>query len=130
MPSPGPAGRARTLVLDHLGHGVNDQAAPDYFWSGYIELTDLVIRARLGGREGLLRLLYRRRRLYPAAGLARALSRGGAPTVSEIDPEVTRAARDRLWLDPAGMRILHGRCAGRADPGAGHPESAARRATT
>ncbi len=116
-----------TLVLDHLGHGVNDQATPDYFWSGYIELTDLVVRARLGGREDFA--------AYFIGGGAYTLPRGwqarypeAAITVSEIDPEVTRMAQDRLWLDPAagpgaapgaapgtapgtapgaGMRILH-----------------------
>ena len=95
-----------TLVLDHLGHGVNDQAAPDYFWSGYIELTDLLIRARLGGREDFS--------AYFIGGGAYTLPRGwrarypeAALTVSEIDPAVTRTARDRLWLDPAGLRILH-----------------------
>ena len=95
-----------TLVLDHLGHGVNDQATPDYFWSGYIELTDLVIRARLGGRKDFS--------AYFVGGGAYTLPRGwrarypqAAITVSEIDPEVTRMAQDRLWLDPAGLRILH-----------------------
>ena len=95
-----------TLVLDHLGHGVNDQATPDYFWSGYIELTDLVIRARQGGREDFS--------AYFIGGGAYTLPRGwrarypeAALTVSEIDPEVTRTAQDRLWLDPAGLRILH-----------------------
>jgi len=108
-----------TLVLDHLGHGVNDQAAPDYFWSGYIELTDLLIRARLGGRKdfsaffiggGAYTLPRGWRARYPEAAL----------TVSEIDPEVTRAARDRLWFDPAGLRILHedARVALTRDPGA------------
>ncbi len=95
-----------TLVLDHLGHGVNDQATPDYFWSGYIELTDLVIRARLDGREDFS--------AYFIGGGAYTLPRGwrarypeAALTVAEIDPEVTRMAQDRLWLDPAGLRILH-----------------------
>ncbi len=96
-----------TLVLDHLGHGVNDQAAPDYFWSGYIELTDLVIRARLGGREDFA--------AYFIGGGAYTLPRGwrarypeAALTVAEIDPAVTRTAQDRLWLDPAAaLRILH-----------------------
>ncbi len=95
-----------TLVLDHLGHGVNDRATPDYFWSGYIELTDLVIRARLGGREDFS--------AYFIGGGAYTLPRGwqarypeAALTVAEIDPEVTRTAQDRLWLDPAALRILH-----------------------
>jgi spermidine synthase/MFS family permease len=97
-----------TLVLDHLGHGVNDQATPDYFWSGYIELTDLVIRARQGERPDFS--------AYFIGGGAYTLPRGwqarypeAALTVSEIDPEVTRMAQDRLWLDPAAglLRILH-----------------------
>lgn len=96
-----------TLVLDHLGHGVNDKAAPDYYWSGYIELTDRVIRARLGGRRDFS--------AYFIGGGAYTLPRGwrarypeAALTIAEIDPEVTRMARDRLWLvSAADMRILH-----------------------
>ncbi len=99
------------LVLDHLGHGVNDRATPDYFWSGYIELTDLVIRARLAERQDFS--------AYFIGGGAYTLPRGwrarypqAALTVAEIDPEVTRMARDRLWLDDglgqgASLRILH-----------------------
>lgn len=94
------------LVLDHLGHGVNDRATPDYFWSGYIELTDLVIRARLDERQDFS--------AYFIGGGAYTLPRGwrarypqAALTVAEIDPEVTRMAQDRLWLDPASLRILH-----------------------
>ncbi len=94
------------LVLDHLGHGVNDRATPDYFWSGYIELTDLVIRARLSERTDFS--------AYFIGGGAYTLPRGwrarypqAALTVAEIDPEVTRMAQDRLWLDPAGLRIRH-----------------------
>ncbi|MHA1154282.1 MAG: fused MFS/spermidine synthase, partial [Alphaproteobacteria bacterium] len=86
---------------------VNDRATPDYFWSGYIELTDLVIRARLGEREDFS--------AYFIGGGAYTLPRGwqarypeAALTVAEIDPAVTRAAHDRLWLDDGvGLRILH-----------------------
>lgn len=109
------------LVLDHLGHGVNDEASPDYFWSGYIELTDLVIRARLRGREDFA--------AYFIGGGAYTLPRGWAAryraaelTVAEIDPEVTRAARERLWLDSTdGLRIVHedARVALMRDPGPG-----------
>ncbi len=97
-----------TLVLDHLGHGVNDRATPDYYWSGYIELTDLVVRARLGGREDFA--------AFFIGGGAYTLPRGwqarfpqAALTVAEIDPEVTRMAQDRLWLDSSAgsLRILH-----------------------
>ncbi len=95
------------LVLDHLGHGVNDQAEADYYWSSYIELTDLLIETRLGGRSDFP--------AYFIGGGAYTLPRGwrrryldAALTVAEIDPEVTETARDRLWLDSAaGLRILH-----------------------
>ncbi|MHA1152836.1 MAG: fused MFS/spermidine synthase, partial [Alphaproteobacteria bacterium] len=95
------------LVVLGARSGVNDRATPDYFWSGYIELTDLVIRARLGEREDFS--------AYFIGGGAYTLPRGwqarypeAAITVAEIDPAVTRAARDRLWLDDrVGLRILH-----------------------
>ena len=58
-----------------------------------------------GRARGLLRLLHRRRRLYPAPGLAGALSRGGADRL-----------RDRSRGDPDGARPLVARPGGLAHP--------------
>ncbi len=95
------------LVLDHLGHGVNDREAPGYLWSSYIELSDRLVERRLGGRSdfsayfiggGAYTLPRAWRARHPQATL----------TVAEIDPAVTRTARERLWLgSTAGLRIVH-----------------------
>ena len=95
------------MVLDHLGHGINDRDDPTRLHSSYIELTDRLIGFRLadperlaaffigGGAYTLPRALAAK---YPEADLL----------VAEIDPAVTRVAREDLWLAKSpGLRIVH-----------------------
>ncbi|MCB2101024.1 MAG: fused MFS/spermidine synthase, partial [Rhodobacterales bacterium] len=96
------------MALDHLVHSINDRDDPDLFYSPYIHFVDELARRRLaegeppraffigGGGFTLPRAWAAR---YPGADL----------TVAELDPAVTRAAADHLWLDPAapGLTILH-----------------------
>ena len=102
------AGRpSALLVLDHLGHGINDRDDPARLFSSYVELTDRLFQERLGPKQdfaayfiggGAYTLPRAWMAAYPRASLL----------VAEIDPAVTRAAREDLWLDPAGtIRILH-----------------------
>lgn len=95
------------MVLDHLGHGINDRDDPTFLHSSYLRLTDRLLRRRLdrderfeaffigGGANTLPRAWGTN---YPAASLV----------VAEIDPAVTRLARDMLWFEPkANTRIAH-----------------------
>ncbi len=87
---------AAAMVLDHLGHGINDREDPLRLHSSYLELTDRLLTLRLGppedftaffiggGANTLPRAWAAR---YPKAGLL----------VSEIDPAVTAVAREALW---------------------------------
>ena len=98
---------SRVMALDHLGHGVNDRAEPRLIHSAYVQLVDELARRRFAGRDDLSAFFvgggaYTLPRAwlaeYPKARLVTA----------EIDPEVSRAAMDRLWLpnDPR-HQILH-----------------------
>ena len=99
------------MVLDHLGHGINDRDDPTVLHSSYLQLTDRLLEERLGsavlergrfaaffiggGANSLPRAWAAR---YPAATLV----------VSEVDPAVTRVAREALWFAPGpNLRLDH-----------------------
>lgn len=107
------AGRpAAVMVLDHLGHGINDRDDPARLHSSYLRLTDRLLRERLaggpGGDPGAFSAFF-------IGGGAYTLPRAWAARyprarleVAEIDPAVTRVAREALWLDPRpGLEIVH-----------------------
>ncbi|CAA7613393.1 fused MFS/spermidine synthase [Magnetospirillum sp. UT-4] len=92
------------LVLDHLGHGMNDAAEPRLLYSSYLQFADELARRRFG-RDALS--------AYFIGGGAFTLPRAwserfGRPHlhVAEIDPAVTRIARDRLWLKPEANGLV------------------------
>lgn len=95
------------LVLDHLGHGINDRDDPTLLYSSYTELTDRLIETRLASPERFTGFFI--------GGGAYTLPRAWAAKypksellVAEIDPAVTRVARDALWLpESANLQILH-----------------------
>jgi predicted membrane-bound spermidine synthase len=102
------AGRpSALLVLDHLGHGINDRDDPALLFSSYVELTDRLFQERLGRTGGF--------EAYFIGGGAYTLPRAwmaahpeASLLVAEIDPAVTQVAREHLWLAPAGkVRVLH-----------------------
>jgi len=104
----GETGRASALmVLDHLGHGINDRDDPTKLYSSYLALTDRLLRERLGGST--------RFSAFFIGGGANTLPRAwsvGYPQaellVSEIDPAVTRAAREAMWFEPgSNLAIDH-----------------------
>jgi spermidine synthase len=102
------SGRASALmVLDHMGHGINDRDDPTRITTSYVALTDRLLELRLD----------------PAAGFAAFFIGGGAYTlprawlaahpgarltVAEVDPAVTRVAREHLWFAPSPrLELLH-----------------------
>lgn len=102
------SGRASAvMVIDHLGHSINDRDDPDLLYTPYIQFVDELARRRFAGGQapdalivggGGYTLPRAWARRWPAARLA----------VAEIDPTVTRVARERMWLgDGAGMEIVH-----------------------
>ena len=98
------AGPSRRLVIDHLTHGINVRDDPDVFVMGYIDLADSLARRRFEGVPA---------RSFFLGGGAYTLPRawdaaGGTVVVAEIDPLVTRIARDRLWFEPGtDLEVIH-----------------------
>lgn len=99
--------QSRLMVLDHMGHGINDRDDPTRLHSSYVELTDRMTDIRFPGKVDL--------RSYFIGGGAYTLPRAWAVTypqgthvVAEIDPMVTKMARDMMWFEPTPViRIAH-----------------------
>lgn len=95
------------MVLDHLGHGINDRDDPTLLHSSYVELADRLLARHKPPGEGL--------DAFFIGGGAYSLPRAWLATyreasllVAEIDPAVTEAARRHLWLTPAeGLSVRH-----------------------
>jgi hypothetical protein len=89
------------MVLDHLAHGINDRDLPRLLYSTYLQFVDEYVRHRF--EEQAIDV-------FAIGGGALTLPRAWAQSrpdsrivVAEIDPEVTRAARERMWVaeDPS-----------------------------
>lgn len=98
---------ARTMVLDHLGHGTNVRDRPDIFLTPYVEAQDTLVRLSLADREKFS--------AFFIGGGAYTLPRAwitrwpeAKVAVAEIDPAVTGLARSAFWLqnDPR-LKVLH-----------------------
>jgi spermidine synthase len=101
-------GRASAvMVLDHLGHGINDRDEPGWFHTSYAELTDRLLADR-GLADGTLSAFF-------VGGGAYTLPRAWSTafphsqiTVAEIDPAVTQVAQEQMWLRASpNLRIAH-----------------------
>ncbi|WP_193187559.1 fused MFS/spermidine synthase [Nisaea sediminum] len=102
---------SKLMVLDNLVHSINDRDDPSLLYSPYIHFVDEYARRRfpldVAGTE---------LSAFFIGGGGYSLPRAWAATVpaarlvvAEIDPAVTVAARDHLWLDLSapGLEIHH-----------------------
>jgi predicted membrane-bound spermidine synthase len=99
---------SRLMVLDHLVHSINDRDDPALLYSPYVHFVDEVTDLRLPGHNeptaffiggGGYTLPRAWARVHPEMKM----------TVAELDPAVTRAAADKMWLDAddPDLRVLH-----------------------
>ncbi len=96
----------RALVIDHLGHGVNDRDNPNRMPAHYAQLTAELMKPRMAGGDF---------KAFFVGGGAYTLPRAWALAdetaridVAEIDPAVTRLAKERLWLpETPAIQVLH-----------------------
>lgn len=86
------------MVLDHLGHGINDRDDPARLYSGYLQLTDELTRRRIGADRLDALLIGGGALTMPRAWLAERPQ--ARILVAEIDPAVTAAAMARMWVRP------------------------------
>lgn len=94
------------LVIDHMGHGINDRDEPRWLHTTYAALTDRLLRLRgvsdrpfhaffVGG--GAYTLPRAWQKSFPDSTLV----------VAEVDPAVTQVAREHLWLNDAQSMEIH-----------------------
>jgi len=99
------------MALDHLVHSINDRDDPGFLFSPYLHAVDELAKQRFIGKPHN----FSPRAFFVGGGgytLPRAWAADYANAdliVAEIDPQVTRAAKDGLWLDPQapGLAIHH-----------------------
>lgn len=100
-------GRASALlVIDHMGHGINDRDEPRWIHTSYAALTDRLLRLR-GVARRPFRALFVGGGAYTLPRAWRASFPQARLTVAEVDPAVTRVARERLWLGSTGDIEIH-----------------------
>jgi predicted membrane-bound spermidine synthase len=99
---------SKLMVLDHLVHSINDRDNPKLLYSPYVQFVDEVVRARLG-KQGVQQAFF-----IGGGGftLPRAWATNKIPPtsiVAELDPKVTAAARELMWLPQSvpGLSIRH-----------------------
>ncbi len=96
----------RVMALDHLAHSVNDRDDPRILWSSYVQGVDELVSQRMPRDEISAFFIGGGAYTLPRAWLERYPQ--GRFTVAEIDEEVTRFARDRLWFTPDDrIEIVH-----------------------
>lgn len=100
-------GKARSLVLDHLLHGTNVENDGTYLSAPYVQLMQELM-CRHHHDKATLRAFFVGGGAYTQP---RAMWLASMPvdiTVAELDPVVTRVARDELFLNDSDMRVIHG----------------------
>ena len=99
---------ARLMALDHLVHSINDRNEPSILYSPYIHFVDEYTKSRLKGRIPTAYFIGGGGFTLPRAWADEFGGRANL-VVAEIDPAVTQAAEDYLWLtgDAQGLEIIH-----------------------
>jgi len=101
-----PAGKVKSMILDHLLHGSNHDTQPEILVSPYVHLMDELIPLYFSEKADLS--------LFFIGGGAYTLPRAIQDTnpfakisVAELDPEVTMVAQRDLNVDISSMNIFH-----------------------
>ena len=103
----GTPGETRTLVLDHLVHGISYGPDGRLLFAPYAQLMDELARRYLRDNASSGRYFFAGGGSYaqPRATLLRFPD--ATVDVAELDPAVTGTARRALFLEPAAMTIRH-----------------------
>ena len=105
---------AKLMVLDHLGHGINLADHPGELVTPYVALIDRFVTQRFHGPPASSFFIGGGAYTLPRAW--RAESPDARITVSEIDPDVTRLAREEMWVAGRGYRRSSPGCAAGTRP--------------
>ena len=100
-------GDTRTLILDHLVHGISHGPDGSLLFAPYAHLMDELVREHLGRDAGSARYFFAGGGSYSQPRAVLTAFPAARVVVAELDPRVTRAAREHLFLADAGLTVLH-----------------------
>jgi len=101
-------GSAKALILDHLMHGINHEQEADLLVSPYVHAMDEIVRVFFNADEtSELRYFFAGGGAYTQPRAVKAMYPNAAITVAELDPLVTAAAQQAMFVDISNMNIFH-----------------------
>lgn len=101
-------GAAKALILDHLLHGINHEHEADLLVSPYVHAMDEIVRLFFNATEkSKLSYFFAGGGAYTQPRAVRAMYPSAGITVAELDPMVTHAARQAMFVDTENMNIIH-----------------------
>ena len=98
---------SRTLVLDHLVHGISYGPDGRLLFAPYSHLMDELVRRHLGDRADSARYFFAGGGAFSQPRAVKTSFPAARVDVAELDPAVTRMADRRLFLDPQTLRVDH-----------------------
>ena len=101
-------GSAKALILDHLMHGINHEQEADLLVSPYVHAMDEIVRVFFNAdASSELRYFFAGGGAYTQPRAVKAMYPQAKVTVAELDPLVTFAAQQAMFVDTNDMTIIH-----------------------
>jgi len=101
-------GSAKALILDHLMHGINHEQEADLLVSPYVHAMDEIVRVFFNAHEDSnLSYFFAGGGAYTQPRAVKSMYPRAIITVAELDPQVTLAAQQAMFVDTTNMKIIH-----------------------
>ncbi len=100
-------GDTRTLVLDHLIHGIAYGPDGTLLFAPYAHLMDELLRRHLGADAANARYFFAGGGSYSQPRAVLTAFPDASVEVAELDPVVTQVARELMFADTTGMAVAH-----------------------
>lgn len=101
-------GSAKALILDHLMHGINHENEADLLVSPYVHAMDEIVRVFANADEtSELKYFFAGGGAYTQPRAVKTMYPLAKITVAELDPQVTLAAQQAMYVDISDMEIIH-----------------------
>ncbi len=100
-------GATRTLVLDHLVHGISYGPDGTILFAPYAHLMDELMRRHLGARADTASYFFAGGGSYSQPRAVLTAFPAARVVVAELDPAVTRIAEERLFLTGDNLTVMH-----------------------
>jgi len=102
-----PYGKANAMVLDALLHGINHANEPDMLVSPYVHAMDELLHFHMQEHYTQGNYFFAGGGSYTHPRALRSQAPDANIIIAEIDPMVTRSAKERMFFSPDEFTILH-----------------------